>query len=53
MTEAIEDVVDYLRTGGMGEVIGLTDLARQMKEPKVQMDTDMGYGPVPARQRGA
>lgn len=41
MTEAVEDVVDYLRTGGMGEVIGLTDLARQMKEPKVQMDTDM------------
>jgi len=41
MTDTVEDVLDYLRSGGMGEVIGLTDMARQMKEPKVQMGTDM------------
>lgn len=39
--EKIEDAVDYLRTGGMGEVIGLTNVAFQMGQEKVQMDTDM------------
>lgn len=31
----------YLETGGLGEVIGMTDMARQMSQPKVQSDTDM------------
>lgn len=33
--------MDYLETGGLGEVIGLTQMALDMNEPKVQMDTDM------------
>jgi hypothetical protein len=41
MTEEVNDCVDYLRTGGMGETFGLADMARQMGEPKVQMDTSM------------
>lgn len=32
---------NYLATGGLGEVIGLTLAAAQMKRPKVQSDTDM------------
>jgi hypothetical protein len=32
---------NYLATGGLGEVIGLTLLALQSKQPKVQMDSDM------------
>jgi hypothetical protein len=31
----------YLETGGLGEVIGFTDMALQSDQPKVQMDTDM------------
>lgn len=37
----IEEATKYLETGGLGEVIGLTDVAIQMKKQKVQMDADM------------
>jgi hypothetical protein len=37
----IAEVLDYLKTGGLGEVIGLADIAVLMNQPKVQMDTDM------------
>lgn len=37
----IASALQYLRTGGLGEVVGFADLARQSKQPKVQMDTDM------------
>lgn len=37
----IESAKSYLETGGLGEVIGLTDIAIQMDQPKVQMDADM------------
>lgn len=37
----IEEAESYLRTGGLGEVIGLTDMAFTMDQPKVQMDTSM------------
>jgi len=37
----VAEATTYLETGGLGEVIGLTDLARQMEQSKVQMDTDM------------
>lgn len=33
--------LEYLKTGGLGEVIGFADLAYEMKDPKVQMDTSM------------
>lgn len=35
------DAKEYLETGGLGEVIGLTLMAQEMGEKKVQMDTDM------------
>lgn len=41
MNTKIEEARKYLETGGLGEVIGLTDLAIQMGQPKVQMDSDM------------
>ena len=31
----------YLETGGLGEVVGLTSLAIEMDQPKVEMDSDM------------
>lgn len=31
----------YLETGGLGEVIGFTDMAIRADQPKVQMDSDM------------
>lgn len=37
----IADAMAYLTTGGLGEVIGFTDLAYQSKQAKVQCDTDM------------
>lgn len=37
----VEGASDYLATGGLGEVIGLTSIAMQMGQPKVQMDADM------------
>lgn len=39
--EAIEDATRYLETGGMGEVIGLTSVALDLNQPKIQMDSDM------------
>lgn len=33
--------MDYLLTGGLGEVIGFTYIAAGMNQPKVQCDTDM------------
>ena len=41
MKEDIAEAKSYLETGGLGEVIGLASLARDMSQPKVQMDTDM------------
>lgn len=41
MTYNVDESRAYLETGGLGEVVGFTDLARQMNQPKVQMDTDM------------
>ena len=32
---------EYLETGGLGEVIGLTQMAIDMDQPKVQLDADM------------
>ena len=37
----VESAKRYLETGGLGEVIGLTSIAAEHKQPKVQMDTDM------------
>ena len=37
----VEEATEYLSTGGLGEVIGLTDIARQNLQQKVQVDTDM------------
>lgn len=37
----IDAATKYLETGGLGEVIGLTDIAIKMNQPKVQMDSDM------------
>jgi hypothetical protein len=34
-------VIDYLRTGGLGEVVMITDAAYRAKQPKVQSDPDM------------
>jgi hypothetical protein len=41
MKEDIVEAKSYLETGGLGEVMGLAKLARDMSQPKVQMDTDM------------
>lgn len=37
----VADAMDYLLTGGLGEVIGFTEMFASRKEPKVQCDTDM------------
>ena len=37
----VAEATAYLETGGLGEVIGLTDVARQYERSKVQMNTDM------------
>ena len=37
----VAEATEYLRTGGIGEVIGLADMAFTMGHPKIQMDTDM------------
>lgn len=41
MTYDLEEATRYLKSGGLGEVIGMTDFARAAASPKVQMDTDM------------
>lgn len=42
MTYDLDEATRYLKTGGLGEVIGFADFARASASPKVQMDTDMG-----------
>lgn len=37
----VEESTRYLTTGGLGEVMGMADICRQLQQPKVQMDTDM------------
>jgi len=37
----IDEARGYLETGGLGEVLGFTDIALSMEQPKVQMDTPM------------
>lgn len=37
----VKFAMEYLETGGLGEVIGLTQLAVDNGEDKVQMDADM------------
>jgi hypothetical protein len=41
MAYNVDGATAYFAEGGLGEVIGFTDIARQMQQPKVQMDTDM------------
>lgn len=41
MSDGIKEATEYLETGGLGEVIGLADVAIQMGQPKVQMDAEM------------
>jgi hypothetical protein len=41
MDSALEEQTAYLLDGGLGEVLGLASIAREMSEPKVLMDTDM------------
>lgn len=38
---SVDEATKYLANGGLGEVIGLTHIAMQSQQPKVQMDTDM------------
>jgi hypothetical protein len=37
----IKEAKSYLETGGLGEVLGLATVAKEMEQPKVQMDTEM------------
>lgn len=37
----VKEAMNYLKTGGLGEVLGLADISRGLGQPKVQMDTDM------------
>jgi len=37
----VDAAMKYLETGGLGEVIVLTEMARQMNQQKVQSDADM------------
>ena len=41
LPDGVRSSLEYLRTGGLGEVIGFTSMALEMGEPKVQSDTDM------------
>lgn len=41
LTEGVRSTIDYLATGGLSEVIGLTSVAMHQNYPKVQSDTDM------------
>lgn len=36
-----DETEEYLRTGGMGEVMGLIGVAKSYGQEKVQMDTEM------------
>lgn len=37
----IDEAIDYLCDGGMGEVMGFIEVARKLGQPKVQMDVAM------------
>lgn len=37
----IQAALDYLANGGLGEVVGITDMAMNAGFPKVQSDPDM------------
>lgn len=54
MRKDVADALRYLKTGGLGEVIGFTDIALRGGHPKVQMDTDMAMAlcVMAARARG-
>ena len=45
MKNVIEDdiaySIEYLTSGGLGEVYGMAEVAASMGQPKVQMDTSM------------
>lgn len=41
MRPGVRSALDYLKTGGLGEVAGLADTAMRHGYPKVQSDTDM------------
>ncbi|GHA15510.1 hypothetical protein GCM10007989_07860 [Devosia pacifica] len=41
LPEDIRSAMDYLSTGGLGEVYGITDMAYRAGQPKVQCDADM------------
>ena len=51
-SDEVNDVLEYLRTGGFGEVVGLTEMSRQMGEEKVQMDTSMAMALLYLADRG-
>lgn len=41
LPQSVRDALEYLKTGGLGEVIGFTSIALNDGSPKVQSDTDM------------
>lgn len=41
MASKIDEATDYLQDGGIGELIGLAEVAIRMSQPKVQMDAPM------------
>ena len=41
MTDKVQEAIDYLKDGGLGEVIGLAADTQRSGLPKVQMDTEM------------
>ena len=41
LPQGVRDSLEYLATGGLGEVIGFTSIALHHGQPKVQSDTDM------------
>lgn len=41
MTDKTQEAIDYLKDGGLGEVIWLASESLRLGAPKVQMDTDM------------
>lgn len=48
----VQDAKAYLVTGGLGEVAGMADLALQMSQPQVQMDTGMAIALCQLAQTG-
>ena len=37
----IHEAMDYLKTGGLGEVMGMAAVTQEAGLPKVEMDTEM------------